>query len=83
MSMILVLHIVTALSSLALSTLAIFSPSRNKLNVVYGLAAATLASGTYLVVSMHASLVSSCTSGLLYLVTVSVLAMTARKRLLN
>ena len=81
--MILILHIVTAIGSLVLATIAIALPSQTKLRLTYALAAATLASGTYMVISLHAPLVSSCETGLVYLGAVTILTVLARKRLLN
>ncbi len=79
--MILLLHVFIALSSIAYSTYAFFAPTARKLHVSYGLVAATLASGTWLVVSTHASLVQSCISGLVYLATLSVVLVAARYKL--
>lgn len=77
----LVIHILIALASIASSTYAFLSPSKNRLKVSYGLVAATLASGTFLVVSMHANMVSACMSGLLYLGFVASLLSLANARL--
>jgi hypothetical protein len=63
----LLIHISVAILSIAQATFALVSPSRAKLGATYGLVAATLATGTYLVVQQHAPLMSSCMSGLTYL----------------
>lgn len=68
--MTLILHILIALTSLIYSGYVFFSPSKNKIRVSYGLVAATLISGTYLVVSTHSPILSSCVSGLVYLAIV-------------
>jgi hypothetical protein len=65
--MILLTHIVIALSSLIFTTVAFFTPSETKLRISYGFIAATIGSGTLLVVSMPSHLVSACYSGLTYL----------------
>jgi len=65
--MLLLIHISLALMSLVVATSALKAPSLRKIRLNYGLAAGTLASGTYLVFTSHAPLASSCTSGLLYL----------------
>ncbi|HVW22929.1 MAG TPA: hypothetical protein VHB51_00335 [Candidatus Saccharimonadales bacterium] len=65
--MIILLHVLCALSSLVATTWAAFAPSKTKLRVGYSLTAMTLASGTYLVISLHAPLLSSCETGLIYL----------------
>jgi len=65
--MILLTHIIIALSSLVATTFMAISPSMRKLYVSYGLIAATLATGTYLVISTHISILHVCTTGLTYL----------------
>ncbi len=79
--MTLVLHILIALSSLAYTTYLFFTPSRAKLRLSYGLVAATLASGTYLVVSTHTAILQSCLTGLLYLGLDSLGILSARRKL--
>jgi hypothetical protein len=69
--MIVLLHVIIALTSVAYTTYLYFRPSKRKFYASYGLITATLASGTYLVVSTHAPLVSSCISGLAYLLLLS------------
>jgi hypothetical protein len=78
---ILLLHIGIAISSIAVATLAVVSPSRRKLNVSYSLVGLTLASGTYLVISMHTSLLRVCMTGLMYLAAVAVMLAVAQRRL--
>jgi hypothetical protein len=65
--MVLILHIAVALLSMVASGLAYFKPSHKKLHTSYSLVAATLVSGTYLVISSHSPLLESCLTGLLYL----------------
>lgn len=65
--MIVLLHVLIALSSAAYTTYLYFSPSKRKFYAAYGLIGATLASGTYLVISTHSPLLSSCVTGLIYL----------------
>lgn len=69
--MIILLHVLIALSSIAYTTYLYFRPSKHKFYAAYGLIAATLASGSYLVVSTHAPMISSCTGGLFYLAMVT------------
>jgi hypothetical protein len=73
-------HVIIALSSMALTTYLYFKPSKRKFHAAYGLVAATLASGTYLVVSTHSPLLSSCMTGLIYLGAVSGGMIAARRR---
>jgi hypothetical protein len=79
--MFLALHIVIALSSLVHTTYLYAYPSHRKLHLSYSLVAATLASGTYLVVSTHAPLVSSCASGLIYLGITTAGLLAARRKI--
>jgi hypothetical protein len=78
--MLLVAHLIIALTSIVIATWAVISPSRLKLRANYALVGATLASGTWLVVSTHSPLLSSCLSGLIYLSIVTAgLVISARK----
>jgi len=70
--MILITHILIALSSLIYSGFTYMSPTKTKLYASMSLVALTLGSGTYLVVSTHSPLVSSCITGLVYLGIVSI-----------
>lgn len=79
--MILVLHIVIALSSIAYTTFTYFTPSKNKLRISWMLVALTIASGTWLVISAHSALLQSCTTGLVYLTIVSAGIIAAQRRL--
>lgn len=79
--MILVTHIIIALSSVAYTTLLLLRPSQTKLYVSYALVAATLASGIYLTVINPASMLRTCTTGLIYVVIVTAGIAVARKRL--
>lgn len=79
--MILLLHILVALSSLIFSTLLFFYPTKLKLRVSYSLVVLTLTSGVYLVINSHSNLVQSCVSGLIYIGVVSVAIVSARRKL--
>lgn len=78
--MILLLHIVIALTSIAMSGLALVSPTQAKLRGSYALAVATLASGTYLVLNQPAHMASACISGLAYLAIVGTAIIFAQRR---
>ncbi|HKR81910.1 MAG TPA: hypothetical protein VJR27_02830 [Candidatus Saccharimonadales bacterium] len=65
------IHVSIALGSLAFATYLLVRPSRRKFAVNYALIAATLGSGIYLVVTTGASLLQTCTSGLAYLLMVT------------
>jgi hypothetical protein len=80
-AMLLVTHILIALTSIAFSSLAFFAPSRLKLQASYGLVAATLVSGTWLVLSTGSPLLSSCMTGLVYLAASMGALIMARRKL--
>ena len=79
--MALVVHLVVALSSIVYASYLFFRPSQTGLRISGGLVAATLVTGTYLVVSTHANLLSACATGLLYLSGLAVVMTTAYYRL--
>jgi hypothetical protein len=79
--MILIFHIIIALTSVVASTYAFISPSKTKIRASYGLVILTIASGTYLVISTHAGMLSSCITGLIYVGVVSLNLGVARHRL--
>lgn len=79
--MLILFHVGIALGSIFNSTLLYFSPSKAKLYASYVMISATLASGTYLVISTHARILQSCMMGLLYLGVVSVGTVSARSKL--
>jgi len=68
--MIILIHVILAISSVAYTALIFFKPTQAKLNKSYGLVAGTVATGTYLVVSTNSSLIQSCFTGLTYLAVV-------------
>lgn len=81
--MILIAHIVIALSSIVFASLALVKPSRAKMNINYGFIAATITTGTYLIVTMHVNMLSTCATGLTYLAIVAVLSVLAQRKLAN
>lgn len=79
--MILLLHIATALTSVAFTTYLFLRPSATKLYASYGLMAGTLASGTYLIASTGSHLIEACAMGLLYTGAVSFGIIAAQRKL--
>ena len=79
--MVILLHVIIALSSVIVATLAAARPSMRTLAVNYSLIAATVASGTYLIVTMPSHMLSSCEMGLTYLAFASALTVFAHVRL--
>ena len=75
------LHVSIALTSILFTIISYFSPSKAKLWISYSLVGLTLVSGTYLVVSTHANLVSACITGVIYLAIVSFALILAHRKL--
>lgn len=74
------LHIVIALTSLALSTYLVIRPSERLVATQYALIASTLLSGGALVITNRSQVLHVCTSGLIYLtVVVALLTITQKK----
>ena len=65
--MIVLLHVIIAISSIALASFTFFKPSTKKLLVSYGFMIATVGSGTYLLLATGADMLKTCLSGLAYL----------------
>jgi hypothetical protein len=79
--MVLLLHIIIALSSVGFTTYLFFAPTRTKLRASYTLIAMTLVSGTYLVVSTKANLIRACATGLVYVAATSIVVAYSRHKL--
>lgn len=79
--MILLTHIIIALSSILYTTITLVRPSQNKLYISYALIGATLASGIYLTIAHPAAMLRTCTTGLAYSVVVAAGVTLAHKRL--
>lgn len=83
MLFLLLTHVTIALGSLVYTTYAYFHASKNKLRIAYSMVGATLASGTWLVISTHSNMLHSCETGLIYLGIVSGGLLSVRHRLLK
>lgn len=79
--MLVLLHVLIAVSSLIYSGYVFLSPSKSKIYGTYAFIAATVASGTALTLVTHASLLSVCMTGLLYLGATSAGIIAAYKKL--
>lgn len=79
--MILLLHISVALASLLTAGLTFVSPSRSRIRVSQGLVAATIVSGTYLVISMNVNLLHVCLMGVVYLAVIGFGLVVASRKL--
>lgn len=78
--MILLMHILIALSSVAYTTYLYISPSPIKFKVSYGLIGSTILSGTYLVISTQANMVQACLTGLVYTGAMSLAVASAHRK---
>lgn len=74
------LHIAIALTSLAVSLSGLFVASQKLLYISYGLIAATVASGTALVLVEKVNVVHVCVSGLVYVTIATLLTRAAARR---
>ncbi len=81
--MLLLLHIIIALSSLAYASLLLLRPSHEKMNMSRNLVIATIASGTALVFVQPSHIVQACVSGLTYISIVLVIMAAARYKLVR
>jgi hypothetical protein len=79
--MILMLHIMIALASVAYTTYLFFRPSVSKVKISYGLVGLTVASGTYLVLTNSVHMLRTCTTGLLYIAGVSLALVAVHRKL--
>ena len=79
--MIVLIHVLIALTSIIFSSLLVIFPSKTKLRLSYLLIGLTLASGTLLVITTHVSILKTCISGLIYLAFVMSEAAVAWRRL--
>jgi hypothetical protein len=64
--MMLLLHILIAFSGMAFTGYTYLVPSKTKIHASYGFAAATLATGSYLLIIKPSHLVEACIMGLVY-----------------
>ncbi len=79
--MILIFHILSALSSVFFTSYVVFRPSNAGLKVSAALFLFTLISGSLLMVFASASILRTCLTGLVYLAFVSVEMLVIKKRL--
>lgn len=79
--MIVFLHVLIALASIAHITFAYFRPTRKQLVISYSFVGLTLASGIGLVATEPAHMIQACTSGLVYLAVMSVAIMATSVKL--
>lgn len=81
MIMLLIGHVVIALAGLVVAGFGLFKPSRKTIKTTYFLTAATIGSGTALVLVTQSNLMQSCVSGLVYLAATLTATAAARYKL--
>ena len=79
--MLVLVHVIIALSSIGYAGYTYIVPTKNRLRLSQIFIGLTVASGTYLVISTKASLVSACITGLIYLSIVATALVLAHRRL--
>lgn len=78
--MIILIHVVIALMSMLVGAALLARPARALFRAQYVLIAATLGSGTYLVVATGSPLLQTCATGLFYLAVVTAGLVLARRK---
>jgi uncharacterized membrane protein YGL010W len=79
--MIILIHVIIALTSMVSSSVTFFKPSVKKLAISYGFIVATVGTGTYLLLNATGSILRTCLVGLFYLTVVSAATVAAHVRL--
>lgn len=65
--MVILIHVIIALTSVIESTVLLLSPTQKKLNLTYILFAGTIGSGTYVLFTIPSHMLQTCIDGLLYM----------------
>ncbi len=81
MVMIILIHVIIALTSIIVASVGLFRPSIKKFAVSYGFILATVASGTVLLVVNPSNILHTCLSGLGYLTIVSLVTIASHVRM--
>lgn len=79
--MVLILHIIIALSTVGVSGFTLLRPNKKILHVSYALTVGTFITGGYLVIMNPGHLVSSCVTGLTFLGVVGFMLFSARRKI--
>lgn len=80
-SMIILIHVIIAFTSIIIASFTFFKPTIKKLITSYGFILATVATGTFLLVTVPSHILQSCVSGLSYLTVVTIATIAAHVRL--
>ena len=79
--MIILIHVIIALASIAIASFTFFQPTIKRLIVSYGFILSTVGTGTYLMIAYPSHILQSCLMGLAYLTIVTIATITAHVRL--
>jgi hypothetical protein len=79
--MLILIHVIIAITSLIIATVGFISPSLKKLVLSYGFIIGTVASGTLLLITFPSHILQSCLSGLSYLTIASMATIATHIRL--
>lgn len=80
--MLILSHIIVALTSIVLSTVSSIHPSIKRITISYSFVGLTVLSGTLLIVISPSNILKTCLVGLLYIVVVTALSVIAHRKLL-
>jgi len=80
MPTIVLIHVIIALSSVVLASFTFFKPTMKRLYASYGFIVATVASGTFLILTTSGSILRSCITGLFYVTVVSIITIATHVR---
>ncbi len=78
--MVLLLHIMIAISSIGIATFTYFKPTTKRLGTSYGFIVATVATGTALLIMNPSNILHTCLSGLFYVTVVSIVTIATHVR---
>jgi hypothetical protein len=81
MPTIVLIHVIIAVTSMALSSVTFFMPSMKKLFISYGLIIGTVASGTFLLVTTPSNILRSCLMGLFYITVVTIVTIATHSKI--
>ncbi|CAN5375555.1 hypothetical protein BH10PAT4_BH10PAT4_3490 [soil metagenome] len=81
MVMIILIHVIIAVSSIVVASIGLFRPSVKKFAISYGFVLATVASGSVLLVVNPSNILHTCLSGLGYLTIVSLVTIASHVRM--
>jgi len=79
--MIILIHVIFAITSIITASFTFFNPTIKKLIVSYGLILGTVGTGTYLLVTVPSHILESCIMGISYLTVVTIATIAAHVRL--